>query len=62
MKVAHSLTLEACGNPRCRSIHIVFQDEHGEDFASAALLLEMLPSFVHELQNYAYEVSVERDG
>ena len=59
MILAHNLTLAMCGNPSCRSVHIVFRDEDDNEIAIGAIAVDEMPGFIEALEDMARQVSVE---
>lgn len=61
MRMAHSIRVAVCENPRCRSIHLVLLDEHENPFAAALIPPEEGPDFVSTVQAALYRAAANKE-
>jgi hypothetical protein len=59
-KVAHTIGIRCCRDPRCRALHLDLYDEYGANYACAALGIEDIPEFAEAMKDIAYEIAANK--
>jgi hypothetical protein len=59
-KVAHSIRISSCRDPRCLAMHVDLYDEDEVNFACAALAVTDLPELTEAMKDLAYEIAANK--
>ena len=60
ISAAHSFKLGLCGDPKCKALHFVLEDDRGNMFAEMTIGVQHVPGVIKRMQALAYEIETTR--
>ena len=58
---AHSFKLGLCGDPKCKALHFILEDDRDRAFAEMTIGVEYVPQVIERMKNLAYEIKTTRE-
>jgi hypothetical protein len=59
-RAAHSFKLGLCGDPKCKALHFVLEDDRENQFAEMTIGVQHVPEVIRLMQALAYEIETTR--